>query len=224
MRSWVVAAVSALGLALLAAGEVHAQHSEAQAARIAELQPDSVMINRNSDKVYIRGGHLGRFGAGVSPEENLRNLIGRLGLLHEAARSAQFSVAEQMPRFVRFVQLIGGVPVSGRVEVDLDADGRILEARLSVVDPARAPKAQALSRERALQIAALACAAKAGVTAAEVSLEDFPGLHYQPTAQGEPLKLQYGFAARAGNEADTVTVDALTGAVTMTSTYIPMTG
>jgi hypothetical protein len=90
-------------------------------------------------------------------------------------------------------RVIGGVPVSTRIEVDLGPDGRITEARLATVDPALAPKAQPIARERALQIASLASAAKAGVAGAEVELDDYPGLHYKPAALGQPLKLQYGF-------------------------------
>jgi hypothetical protein len=78
------------------------------------------------------------------------------------------------------------------------------------------------SGERALQIASLASAAKAGVAGAEVELDDYPGLHYKPAALGQPLKLQYGFAARAaGGESDIVTVDALTGAVDVRPAGLP---
>lgn len=222
MRYRAAAAVGAACFTLFAAGEARAEPSEAQAARLAELRPDSVLISRSSDIVHIRGGDLGRFDAQASAVENLRKLILHLGLLHDPVRSAEFSVIQQMPNFVSFAQVIGGVPVTTRIEVDLGADGRITEARLSIVDPALAPKAQPITRERALQIASLASAAKAGVADAEVELDDYPGLHYKPAALGQPLKLQYGFAARAaGGESDIVTVDALTGAVDIRPAALP---
>ena len=214
MRTWVRAMIGAVCLASLAGGEALGAVSEAQAARLAELRPESVAIGRGNDIVFIRGGDLGRFDAGVPAVENLRRLIAHLGLLHDAARSAEFSVIEQTPTFLKFVQLIGAVPVSTRIEVDLSADGRVLEARLAVVDPSLAPKAQPITRERATQIASLAWAAQAEVAGADVQLEDQPGLTYRPMALGEPLKLQYRFAAVSpGRGSDYVTVDALSGAV-----------
>jgi len=216
------AAVGAAFLALLASSAAWAEPGMAQAWRLSELRPDSVIVSRDHSKVAIRGGDLGRFDAKLSPVENLHALIAHLDLLHDAALSADFSVTDQMPNFVRFTQLIGGIPVNGRNEVDLDADGRITEARLSVVDPARAPKEQPIPRERALQIAALACARQARAPNAEVELTDFPGLHYQASPPGELLKLRYGFDARAGEAPPViVTVDAFTGAVELTSGVIP---
>jgi hypothetical protein len=215
-------AVGAICLAVLGFGAARAEPGDAQAARLAELRPDSVTISRGRSKVAITGSDLGRFDAQLSPVQNLHKLIEHLGLLHDAARSAEFTVAEQMPRFVRFTQLIGGIPVTQRIEVDLDPDGRITEARLSVVDPALAPKGQPITRARAMQIASLACATQSGATGAEVELEDYPGLHYKPAALGEPLKLQYGFTARAGEAPSViVTVDAFTGAVGVSSAAIP---
>jgi hypothetical protein len=218
MRHRALIALSAVCIASFVLADARSEVSTAQAARLAELRPESVGISRGSDFVFIRGGDLGRFDASASAVENLRKLIVHLGLLHDAARSAEFSVTEQTPTFVRYVQLIGGVPVSARNEVDLGSAGRILEARLSVVDPARAPKAQPMTRERATQLASLAYAAQAGVAAAEVQFDGQPGLHYKSTALGEPLKLQYRFAAwTAGRSADYVTVDAFTGAVDIAS-------
>lgn len=216
------AAVSAVLLALFVSGAARAEPGSAQAARLADLRPDSVIVSRTRSKVAIRGGDLGRFDAQLSPQENLHRLIAHLGLLHDAASSADFAVTDRMPGFVRFTQLIGGIPVSGRNEVDLDADGRITEARLSVVDPALAPKEQSIMRERARRIAALACAREAGAPNAEVELNDFPGLHYKTSPPGEPLKLQYGFYARAGEAPPViVTVDAFTGAVEVAPAAIP---
>ena len=214
MRTWIRALIGAVCVASLAHGQTLGAVSEAQSARLAELRPESVAIGHGNDKVFIRGGDLGRFDADVAAVENLRRLIAHLGLLHDAARSAEFSVTEQTPRFLRFVQLIGGVPVSARIDVDLGHDGRVLEARLCVIDPTLAPKAQPIARERATQIAALAYAAQAGIASADVQLEDRPGLTYKPMPLGEPLKLQYRFiASAAGRVGDWVTVDALSGAV-----------
>lgn len=216
------AAVSAVCLALLGTGAVRAESGKAQAARLAELRPESVVISRGSDKLAVRGGHLGHFDPQLSPVENLHKLIAHLGLLHEPARYVEFTVREQMPNFVSFTQLIGGIPVSQRIEVDLDPDGRVREARLSVVDPALAPKAQSITRGRAMQIASLACAKAAGAADAEVELADFPGLHYEPAALGQPLKLEYRFSASASNlQSSFVTVDALTGAVAISPAAIP---
>ncbi|HEY7642039.1 MAG TPA: hypothetical protein VH814_20075 [Steroidobacteraceae bacterium] len=213
MRLRVVAAIGALCLASVTFGAARAEPSAAQAARLAQLRPESVIISRSSEKVAIRGGDLGRFDPQRSPVENLHELIGHLGLLHDAARSAEFTVAEQMPRFVKFTQLIGGIPVSQRIEVELDPDGRVVEARLAVVDPARAPHAQPITRERALEIAVRACATEIGAAEAEVALRDFPGLHYQPTAMGEPLQLEYRFSGSGGPASSyIVRVDAFTGA------------
>lgn len=222
MRPRALAVIGAICLASLAVGDALGEVSASQAARLAELQPESVQIGRGNDKVAIRGGDLGRFDADVAAVENLRRLIAHLGLLHDAARSAEFSVIEQRPTFLKFVQLIGGVPVSGRIEVDLHPDGRVREARLSVVDPARAPKAQPIERARAMQIASRAYAAEAGVAEADVQLEDQPGLTYKPAPRGEPLKLHYLFAAwTTGRGSDYVTVDALSGAVDVEPAAIP---
>lgn len=214
--------IGAVCLALFAVGQARADVSAAQAARLAELRPESVAISRGSDMVFIRGGDLGRFDASASAVENLRRLIVHLGLLHDPARFAEFSVTEQTPTFVRYAQLIGAIPVRERIEVDLSSDGQVLEARLSIVDPARAPKAQPIARERAMQIASLAYAAQAGGDSAEVQLDDSPGLYYKPTALGEPLKLQYRFAATiAARTSDFVTIDAFTGAVEIVPAVIP---
>jgi hypothetical protein len=221
MHRRALVALSAVFVASLALGAARGEFSEAQAARLLELRPESVAISQGSDKVFIRGGDLGRFDANASAVENLRRLISHLGLLHDPARSAEFSVTEQTATFVRYAQLIRGVPVRGRLEVDLGPEGRILEARLSVVDPARAPKAQAIVRARATEIASLAYAAHAGVIATDVQLEDQPGLQYEPAARGEPLKVRYRFAARtAGRVSDFVTIDALTGAVEIAPAYL----
>jgi hypothetical protein len=222
MRRKAVAAIGAVCLAGFVVCPAHAEPSSAQAARLAQLRPESVLISRGSEMLAIRGGDLGRFDPQLSAVENLQKLIAHLGLLHQPARSAEFVVTEQMPQFVRFTQVIGGIPVSARIEVDLDPDGRVAEAHLAVVDPALAPQAQPITRERALQIAALACAEQAGAADAEVELEDFPGLRYKPAAQGQPLKLEYRFSASARNlPSGFVTVDALSGAVAISSAAIP---
>jgi hypothetical protein len=222
MRRRITAATVAICLAWCVLCEAVGVPNAAQAARIAELRPDSVIISRGSDKVSIRGGDLGRFDAQLSPVQNLHNLIAYLALLHDAARSAEFIVAEQMPRFVKFTQLIGGIPVKQRIEVDLDPDGNITEARLTVLDPALAPKRQPITRARAMEIAARACAAKAGAADARVELKNFPGLHYTGAPMGEPLKLQYRFAAEVPNlESSLVTVEAFTGAVQVESADMP---
>jgi hypothetical protein len=214
--------MGAICVAWFAMCDASAEPNATQAARLAQLRPDSVIISRGGGKVAIRGGDLGRFDAQRSPVENLQTLIAHLGLLHDAARSAEFVVAQQMPRFVKFTQVIGGIPVKQRIEVDLDPDGRITEARLNVVDPARAPKQQPITHARAREIASLACARKAGADDVEVELQDYPGLHYQTAALGEPLKLQYRFAAAATNlESSWVTVDAFTGAVRVDSAVMP---
>jgi hypothetical protein len=221
MRRIAVAAIGAVGLVGFGVCPAHAEPNSAQAARLAQLRPESVLISRGSEMLAIRGGDLGRFDPQLSAIENLQRLIAHLGLLHQPARSAEFVVTEQMPQFVRFTQVIGGIPVSQRIEVELDRDGRILEARLAVVDPALAPQTQRITRERALQIASLACARKAGVADEEVELEDFPGPHYQPAAGGQALKLEYRFAASASNlESSFVTVDALTGGVAISPAAI----
>lgn len=214
--------IGAVLLALFTTGGAQADVSETQAARLAELRPESVAIGRGRDIVFIRGGELGAFDTRSAAVANLRKLIAHLGLLHEAARSAEFSVVEQTPTYVKFVQLIGGVPVSNRIEVNLGADGRVLEARLSVVDPALAPKAQPITRERARQIATIACATQADVDVAAVLLEDHPGLTYKPMPLHEPLGLQYRFvASTAGSTGNYVTVDAFSGAVKIAPTALP---
>ncbi|HKQ16003.1 MAG TPA: hypothetical protein VJT80_21365 [Steroidobacteraceae bacterium] len=222
MRARGLALVGAVCFASLAMGQTFGELSAAQAARLAELRPESVAIGRGNDKLAIRGGDLGRFDASIPAVENLRRLIAHLGVLHDAARTAEFSVIEQRPTYLKFVQLIGGVPVSGRIEVDLSSDGRVLEARLSVVDPARAPKAQPITRERALQIASRASATEAGVAEADVQIEDESGLTYKPAPLGEPLKLQYRFVAQTATRgSDYVTVDALSGTVDVAPAAIP---
>jgi hypothetical protein len=189
---------------------------------LAQLQPDSVTISRDSNRVFINGGNLGRFDARTSAEENLRTLIDHLGLLNEVAKQAQFKVARQEPTFVDFCQVIGSVPVRARNEIDLGPDGRVLAARLSIVDPARVPKTQPIARARAMQLASHTYAAQQGVVNGAVDLHDDPGLQYEPAALGEPLQVQYRFVARAtGTEAAFVTVDAITEAVKMVSVAIP---
>ena len=216
------AVVSAVCLQLCAVTAHCAETSEAQAARLVQLQPDSVTISRDSNTVYINGGNLGRFDARASAEENLRALIEHLGLLSEVAKHAEFTVTRQEPTFVDFSQVIGGVPVWARNEIDLGPDGRVLGARLSIVDPALAPKAQPIARARATQIASHAYAAQTDVASTAVDLHDDPGLQYRPVARGEPLKVQYRFVARAaGTEGAFVTVDAITGAVKMVSVVVP---
>jgi hypothetical protein len=216
------AAIVAVCLALRAVSAPCAETSEAQAARLAQLQPDSVTISRDSNKVFINGGDLGRFDARASAEENLRTLIEHLGLLSNVAKHAQFTVTRQEPTFVDFSQVIGGVPVWGRNEIDLGPEGRVLAARLSIVDPALAPKAQPIARARAMQIAAHTYAAETGVASSAVDLDDDPGLYYKPAALGQPLQVQYRFVARAaGTEGAYVTVDAITAAVKMVSVGLP---
>lgn len=222
MRHRAAAAISATCLALFAVSTPHAATSEAQAAQLAQLKPDSVTISRDSNKLFINGGNLGRFDARASAEENLRTLIEHLGLLSNVAKHAEFTVTRQEPTFVDFSQVIGGVPVWGRNKIDLGPDGRVLAARLSIVDPALAPKAQPIARGRAMQIASHAYAAETGVARSAVDIDDDPGLHYKPAAQGEPLQVQYRFVARAaGTEGTYVTVDAITGAVKMVSVALP---
>ena len=108
-------------------------------------------------------------------EENLRALIDHLGLLSEVAKHAEFTVTRQEPTFVDFSQVIGGVPVWARNEIDLGPDGRVLAARLSIVDPALAPKAQPIARARATQIASHAYAAQTGVASTEWISTTIPG-------------------------------------------------
>lgn len=216
------AATIAVGIVALVTGGACAEPNQAQTAPIAEQTPESVLIGPASDHVYISGGLLGRFDTHASAEENLRTLVARLGPLSNAWRHGEFLVAEQTPTFMRFTQIIGGIPVSGRNEVDLGPDGQILGARLWVIDPERAPKGQPIALQRALQIASLAVAAKAGVADGEVELNDDPGLHYKPTALRQPLKLQYRFSARtAGRGSDIVIVDAFSGAVQITPAALP---
>ena len=110
MRPRALAVIAAVCLAAAAVGDALGEVSEAQGARLADLRPESVIINRGNDKLAIRGGDLGRFDAGVPAVENLRRLIAHLGLLHDAARAAEFSVIEQRPTFLKFMQLIDGIP------------------------------------------------------------------------------------------------------------------
>jgi hypothetical protein len=216
------AAIIAVCLAFRAVSAPCAETGEAHAARLAQLQPDSVTISRDSNMVFISGGDLGRFDVRASAEENLRTLIEHLGLLSNVAKHAEFTVTRQEPTFVDFSQVIGGVPVWARNQIDLGPDGRVLAARLSIADPALAPKAQPIARARAMQIASHAYAAQYGVVLRAVDLHDDPGLQYRPAALGEPLKVQYRFVARAvGTEGAFVTVDAITGAVKMVSVMVP---
>lgn len=130
-------------------------------------------------------------------------------------------MVEQTPTFLRFTQVIGGIPVNIRNEVDLGEDGRILEVRPSVVDPSRAPRGEPFTRQRARQIASAAWTAQSGVLAPTFDLIELPGLRYERTAQEETLKLQHRFAARSTTTSAVVTVDALTGAVQIASAVIP---
>ena len=173
------------------------------------------------DKLYVRGGELGRFDPDASAQANLRELIARLRPSSDAWRKAEFAVVEQTSTFLRFTQVIGGIPVNTRNEVDLGEDGRILEVRLSVVDPSRAPRGEPLTLPRARQIASAAWIAQSGVLSPTFDLVEFPGLRYERTAQEETLRLEYRFAARSPTTSDIVTVDALTGAVRIASALIP---
>lgn len=206
----------------LVAGATAADLSKEQSIVAAQLQPQALTVRQQGDRLDIHGGKLGYFEAQAPFAENLRKLIERLGPLSNASKYGEFTVTEQTTGRVRFQQIIRGVPVIARNEVQVDAQGQVQEVRLSVVDPARAPRAQPIAKQRAMQIAARAYQVESGKVDAEVELDDFPGLHYEPTARGQPLKLRYRFTARIpGAARDFVTVDAITEAVEITSAVTP---
>jgi hypothetical protein len=206
---------------LLPGPAIETQKRHVQAVTAAELQPDVVTLRQRGDKLHVRGGKLGSFDARAASADNLRQVIERLGPLSNAASYGEFSITEQTRNRLRFVQLIKGVPVVARNEITLDAAGRVVDVRLSVVDPARAPTSPAIARERAMQVASRAYAAHIGAVGADVELEERPGLHYMVTVQGQPLKLQYRYAVRtSGRTGDFVTVDAIGEEVAISSALV----
>lgn len=196
-----------------------AQQRHLQMLKVADLQFEFVTLRQNGHRFAARGGRLGAFNPETASHRELMDVLERLGALSNAARYRDFRIVERHPGFLRFEQLIAGIPVETRNEITTTANGRIDEVRIVLVDPARAPRAVAISEARAMQAAATAFLKHLGQASGEVEFLGRPRLTYTDAVKGAPLALVYTVAVRTRESAVMqAKVNALTSEVDIIDT------
>lgn len=177
-----------------------------QAELVADVQPWFFRITNDDYSMRVRGGDLGFLNvSSLDDKEPVLSLLARL------APATGFSGAETIELLsvptlrrnedrgeyaVRYRQTINGIPVNKFQEITVDQSGKVIAVQSSLLDPTKAPAADALlSQEAAAQLASAALRQSTERSSAQIDSRTAPELMYRVSGPNHDPVPEWSFPA-----------------------------